>query len=376
LHYLADQGGCAFWRLIWPGNEMMSHNKAVVMSLYQMVTDPNFYRTIDVVRLQRQCTGPQVEMIKHLRNISNSLKASGQKGFKIVYECDDLTIKQDIPNFNACKIAFEDPQIEKNVKEILEMVDEFTVPSKFMKKRYSEYFNYNKISVIPNYAPKSWLDRGYNLYQKVSQYRKNKKKPRIMYAGSSTHFDILNKMGGFDDFTHVVDYIIDDIKNKKQYQWIFVGGFPAKLKPYIDDKTIEYHNWTTVTQYPETLREANAQVMIAPLADNNFNKAKANIKLTEGGSLGMPVVAQNLDCYHGYKYLFNTGEEMMKQIKQILSSEATYQNAVEYARGYAEKYWLEDHLHEWELVYNTEYGSEERTKNEVFTTNNPNQFDK
>src|SRR5687768_16028323 len=70
INYCADQSGCAFWRMIWPGDELLAHNRAVVMTLYQMVGIAQFYLGIDAVKLQRQCTPEQLEFVKFLRNVS------------------------------------------------------------------------------------------------------------------------------------------------------------------------------------------------------------------------------------------------------------------------------------------------------------------
>jgi hypothetical protein len=186
IHYCADQSGCAFWRLIWPSEELLAHNKAVVMTLYQMVTLGQFYMGIDAVRLQRQCTAPQVEFIKFLRKVSDDMKKQTGKGFRIIWEVDDLVISDSIPGYNICGDAFTDPQIELNVKEALSYCDEMSCPSQYMADFYRKRLNYDKISVIPNYAPKNWIDRGYDKERILETYRKHKSKPRVLYAGSGT----------------------------------------------------------------------------------------------------------------------------------------------------------------------------------------------
>ncbi len=119
MHYCADQGGCAFWRLIFVGDELLATNKAVVQTMYQMIPDPNIYATLAAVRLQRQCNEPQKQFIKHLRHVSDMFKHQGKPGFKIIYEVDDLIDFSSIPSFNLCSTAFADPAIVDNVKEII-----------------------------------------------------------------------------------------------------------------------------------------------------------------------------------------------------------------------------------------------------------------
>jgi hypothetical protein len=378
-HYCADQGGCAFWRLIFPGDEMLANNKAVIQTFYQMILDPRAYFGISAIRLQRQCSKEQLEFIKHLRNISEELKRQGQPGFRIIWESDDIVNAKDggIPAYNACRSAFEDPQIVENVREMTKYIDEMTVSSVYLKEYYRKLFNFNKISVIPNYVPRFWFDKNISVDQAVENYKKHKERPRILYAGSMTHFDVGNLNGQVDDFYHVSDFIIKDLEEDKKYSWVFVGGFPYKLKKYIDNGQIEYHPWTSITEYPRLLASLNVNLMYAPLADNTFNRAKANIKLTEGAALKIPCVAQNLDCYNsdGWPYLFDTGEQLMQQIGDILESEESFRKAVEQCEKYVSKYWLSEHLAEWTNVYSTPYGDPKRKEQPDFYERNKEQFE-
>lgn len=375
IHYCADQSGCAFWRMIWPGDELLAHNKAVIMTLYQMVTVGQFYGGIDAVRLQRQCTEPQLEFIKFLRNISDQMKHQTGKGFRIIWEVDDIVCPaQDIPDYNVCKTAFEGDEVYKNVKEIMKYVDEMTVVSEHMRQHYKKCLNFDKISVIPNYAPKSWIDVGYDEEKILKKYRENRK-PRVLYAGSGTHFDVTNRTGQKDDFGHVVDLIIQDITIHKKYDWVFFGALPLKLKQFIGNG-VEFHQWCSILEYPQKIKEMNVDVTLAPLQNNAFSRSKANIKLTEAGSQGIPCVAQNIDCYNsdGWKYTFDTAEQMFQRVDEILESEESYMSACRFAREYSQNYFLQNHLDQYVLLYTTEYGDPKRKECDAFLRNNPQQF--
>lgn len=380
IHYCADQSGCGFWRMIWPADDLLAYNKAVVMTLYQMVTLAQFYGGIDAVRLQRQCTENQLEFVKFLRTVSDEFKRQTGKGFRIIWEVDDVVLPHyDIPDYNACKAGFVDDKIHTTVKEIVKYVDEMTVVSEYMKQHYKKHLNFDKISVVPNYAPKHLVDVGFNLEKNMFNYKKSKgkhKKPRILYAGSATHFDVTNNNYQRDDFQHITDYILDDIINKKKYEWVFLGGaLPYRLREFIG-KGVEFHPWIPLPEYPDFIRNLNCQIMLAPLADNVFNRAKSNIKLTEGGAFGIPVIAQNIDCYNvdGWKYLFNTGAEMMQMVEDVLKTPRAYQEAIEFGRKYAAKYELKNHLDELVNIYTTPYGDEKRKESKWFYEMNKDQF--
>ena len=375
INYCADQSGCAFWRMIWSGDELLAHNKAVIMTLYQMVLMGQFYRGIDAVRLQRQCTDTQIEFIKFLRQVSDQMKKDTGKGFRIIWEVDDIVCPAvDIPDYNVCKSAFQDDSVLRNLREMVKHVDEMTVVSDFMRQHYKKHLGFDKITVIPNYAPKSWIDAGYDREKCRAKYHRPGK-PRILYAGSGTHFDVANNAGQNDDFGHIVEAIIRDITIEKKYEWVFFGALPLKLKQFIG-YGIEFHEWCAISEYPTKMKEMNVDISLAPLQANNFARAKANIKLTEAGTQGIPCVAQNLECYNsdGWKYLFNNSKEMFNTIDSILASEDSYMEASDNARKYSEQYFLQNHLDEYLLLFTTPYGDPKRKENESFLKFNPSQF--
>ena len=74
-----------------------------------------------------------------------------------------------------------------------------------MKEYYSEKTGNKNITVIPNFIPRFWMDRYYDLNKIKDNYQKHKRKPRIVYCGSGAHFDIENKIGQKDALFSRVD---------------------------------------------------------------------------------------------------------------------------------------------------------------------------
>jgi len=367
IYYTADGGGCAFYRMLWPMEYLISTNKAVCMNMYQMVLHPMFYEGLDAVVLQRQCGDHQVAFVKELKKFQQMLFQKNGKAFKMIFEIDDIVIRDLIPDYNRCKEAFDNDKIGNNIKEIMPLMDEFTVVSKTMKKHYKDFLgNYDKITVIPDYIPPTVYDRWYNEETLLKNFEDNKDRPRILYAGSATHFDIANRNGQKDDFSDLLDFII---KNHKKYKFVFLGGFPLKLQSLILSKEIEYHPWVDLFDLPKKMLELKCQVCIAPLANNAFNASKANIKLTEAGALGIPVIAQNLACYEEGFLNFDTISEFEIQLNNVLDSRF-YLNHVRRSRAYAEEYFLDKHLDEHMLVLTTPYGDPKRLENKWFVKNN------
>jgi hypothetical protein len=365
INYYADYGGCGFWRMIWPEFCLNAYNKSVISGLTCMVLDLRFYQGLKTIRMQRQATPVQNAFIKEL------VKAKPQMGYKMVYEVDDIVFKEDIPDYNRCKDAFVSQDIANSILEIMGMMDEVTVTCQYMKDYYIEKTGNKKITVIPNYPPKFWLDRFYNKQRIEELYDKHKKRPRVLYAGSGTHIDVTNRTGMKDDFSHVIDEII---KARKKFKFVWKGCYPLALKPFIDNGEMEYVDWSPLMDLPKDIYNIGANVAYAPLVDNIFNKSKSNIKMIEAGALGMPGAYQDLCTYKDAEIKFDKGSDLISKLEYITSDFDRYMGLSERARKFTEGLWLEDHLDEYDALYNTDWGSKERNeKSKILVENNPEQ---
>jgi len=353
MNYYADYSGCGFWRLIWPEHILNAHQKMVVHGSTMMCFDPNYFRGTECVRIQRQATPHQLQFVKFLKELSKQL------GFRIIYEIDDLVFSEDIPEYNKFKPAFVNPEIRKTAQEIMELCDEITVTCDFMKEYYMGKTANKNVTVIPNYPPKFWMGNFYNEKKISDNYDRYQKKPRILYAGSGAHFDVDNRVGQNDDFAHV-NQVIRATKDK--YQWVFLGAYPLPLHDLIQSKEFEYHPWETLYRYPEKIASLNVQMMVAPLQDNTFNKAKSDLKLVEACCYGLPIACQNLVTYENAPYKFDTGEEMIDIVDDVLSKKGRYMNISAKMRKMAEDRWLEneDNINKYVELHTLPFGHKDR----------------
>lgn len=355
INYLADYSGCGFWRILWPELLINETGIGCSSSLTAMVFDPRWYRGVKSVKIQRQASNEQKEFVKYLKQVQQ------EHGFKIIYEVDDVVFREEIPNYNKFKFAFDSDEIRDNCIEIINMCDEVTVTCDFMKKLYQEKTGKQEITTIPNFVPYSWMGHVFDKRRVYDSYDKNYKKPRVIYTGSGAHYDVDNKNGGIDDFSHVLK-LVERTINK--YQWIFVGSYPPPLANYIQQRKIEFYPWQTLTQYPRFIANLNAQAMIAPLLDNNFNKSKSDIKFIESCVLGLPCLVQDMETYkNAPEFLkFKTGDDLEQKLDAILKKKANYYSNVDIFRSIGSQRFLElpenigCHLE----ALNTPFGSPDR----------------
>ena len=357
LNYLADLSGCGHWRLIWPEQVINASGKGISHSNTSMILDPRFYQNVKAVKLQRQASSQQKEFIKFLKNIQ------GEFGFKIIYEVDDVVFKEEIPDYNKFKFAFDSEEVRENCIEMVNMVDEVTVTCDFMRRLYTEKTGQEKITVIPNFVPNFWMGYLFDDKNVSKQFEVNKKKPRILYTGSGAHYDVDNKTGGKDDFTQIREFVRATVD---KYQWIFVGAFPPQLIDLVQQKKVEFYPWQNLLNYPRFIARLNAQLMVAPLENNNFNKSKSDIKFIEACTLGIPCLCQDMETYNTAPadLRFNTVEEFSDKIDTILNwkNRSTYFKNIYALRAIGEKRLLEldENIGAHLEALNTPYGSSER----------------
>jgi hypothetical protein len=355
VNYLADYSGCGFWRILWPELFINSEGLGCSQSQTAMIFDPRWYTGVKCVKVQRQASNDQKEFIKYLKTVQR------EHGFKLVYEVDDVVFREDIPDYNKFKFAFDNDEIRNNCIEIINMCDEVVVTCDYMRKLYQERTGKKEITVVPNFVPYHWMGHHFNKQKIWHNYDKNKRKPRVLYTGSGAHYDVDNKNGGIDDFSHVLDVVLNTID---KYQWVFVGAFPPPLLPYVKSGKIEFHPWQSLNKYPEFIANLNSQIMIAPLQDNTFNNSKSDIKFIEACVLGLPCLVQDMETYKDApaELKFKTAADLEQKLEAVLKNKAVYYRNVDIFRQIGSQRFLEldqnigCHLE----VLNTPYGSPER----------------
>ena len=148
INYLADYGGCGYYRCMAPNFLLNLYQKSVIVESTAMILDPKFYSTVEAVKLQRQATPHQLQFIKMLKEVSK------QKPLKLIYEVDDVVFAEDIPMYNRNRDAFTSPEIQNSIKEILSMMDEIVVTSEYFRDYMIEKSGNKKVTALPNYLMK------------------------------------------------------------------------------------------------------------------------------------------------------------------------------------------------------------------------------
>mgnify|MGYP003114306155 CR=1 FL=1 len=333
LNYYADYSGCGHWRMIWPEQVLNAHQKAVVHGTTVMNVDERYYVQAKGVRIQRQATPQQMEFVKYIRQVAD------KNNFRLIYEIDDICFHEDIPDYNKYKTAFTNPEIRNASQEMMKMCDEITVTCPFMKDYYMSKTGHKNVTVVPNFMPKFWLGHFSDINRTMESYEKNKRKPRVLYSGSGAHFDVENRVKFKDDFYHVNEVIR---KTVDKYQWVFLGAHPLPIRDLVQSGKVEFHPWKRLFEYGKGLFDLNVNMIVAPLQDNTFNKAKSDLKYIEACALGLPIACQDIVTYQNAPIKFKTGDEMIAQIETTLKDRKRYKSLCKKSRQVADNRWLED----------------------------------
>lgn len=357
VNFMASNDGCGAYRRGFFSHFVRMTGYGDSVDTNRMITDKGFFTNVKSVTFQRQAAGYQKDYMAYISSFKEEM------GFKVIYESDDVVFSEEIPDYNAGKHAFVDPTIRQNCIDMINMVDEVTVTCQYMKDLYIGKTGQTKVTVVPNFMPYWWIGHQYNYKRICDTFERNKKRPRIVYAGSAAHFDLANKNDGVDDFSHVNKFIID---NRHKYKFVFIGSYPQALAPYIQAGDIEAYPWANLLQYPTFLASLEPQALIAPLIDSPFNRSKSDIKFIEACQLGLPCLCQDMVTYSTApsSLKFKTSEELEEKLDMITNwkNRSKYYKLIPELRKIGETRFLErpENIGCFMEALNTPFGSSDR----------------
>ena len=258
-----------------------------------------------------------------------------------------------IPKYNRGRAAFEPPQIQDNIKTMLNTADFVTVTTDYIKQFYHKHYGVpiENIIAVPNLLPKWWFGDKYDPEKKVNQFKKFRAKPRIGIVSSLSHYNIDNVMEDVDgratrkktrpdgSYTWVnedgkevdeasLKKITDDFDDiaecvrstTKDFQWVMFGYCPPQIKDLVDEHKIEFYPGVPLLDYAMKFNQLNLQAVVSPIKKTEFNFCKSHIKTMECAALGIPLFATNCLPYSRVmdaNYLFDTADELKEKLTKF-----------------------------------------------------------
>jgi len=271
---------------------------------------------------------------------------------KVLIDYDDLveSVPKLHPNYEFLK-GKRGRKKWREVKKSCKIADGIIVASPELKKRYGRYAK--KCLLFPNYLDeKHW---------KKTYCPNDSDQIRLLWAGSTSHkADLI-------PFKPVLKDILEKNKNVK-FIYIGTGGASSSnpitelfygedfFKGFPDNR--EYIIGTPSGAWSYKLASLRADIGLAPLEKNYFNKCKSFCKYLEYSINKIPAV------YSGWFYkdivkhnetglLANTPEEWKKAIKSLIDNPDLRKRLAENAyQDVIKNYNIKDHLQTWENFIN------------------------
>lgn len=197
-------------------------------------------------------------------------------GVKVITDYDDNFF--EVPRDNPCYADYMQPQSKKRIAEIIALSDAVTVSTKelkrFLGKRSPEGHTLNdNIFVVPN----SFDTRIFTEKKTFNTL------PIVAWRGSNTHQK---------DISQYTQEMISVSKDHPEWEWHFCGYDPWWLTELLPKGKVKYTETISVMDFLDYFRaEVTPSIVVVPLADHAFNRAKSNIAYIEATYAGAVCLA-------------------------------------------------------------------------------------
>lgn len=249
----------SFWRGVGPLAELRRDNPDSLTLCFFNEISWHSAACVDAAFMQRPFTE------KHLT--SAQLLKANRVPLWVDFD-DDLF---SVPSWNPCASTYARPGVQKNIAEIIALADVVTVSTQLLAQKFMP-LNKN-IIVIPNALNTRLIGEA----QPPQQQNRN----LIIWRGSKTHLKDLNLMA---------DAAIDLSRRYPEMTWLFLGESPW-FADFMPPKSVISAEAIDPVEYFNFLSVVRPSILVAPLVDCDFNRAKSNIAWLEASWAGAAVLA-------------------------------------------------------------------------------------
>ncbi len=206
------------------------------------------------------------------KHIEPRLKAMKSQGIRIVHDFDDLLWKLPQENINYQIIT---SSMLDSFFRIMGEADCVTVSTEPLQEAL-DALNI-KSMVLPNCLfGEHWSD--------LKPHRRTGRRPRVGWAG---------QVGVHQEDVAILLPLIEMLG--QEVEWVFLGEIP-KVQSGVRFEA-ETYGMVSAQDFPAKLASLNLDLALAPLALNEFNEAKSDLRVLQYGILGYPVVGTDIFPY-------------------------------------------------------------------------------
>jgi hypothetical protein len=271
----SDMAQSDWVRCIYPFMQFMSlHAEPVIPSITHIpCSNKETLKKVRSIIFQKPLSPARANIVAGYSKIKK------EYGFKLITDMDDLIWELSPVILSYTKDSEKtNENTAKVLEKVLPLFDTVVCSTKYLADKFKIRFG-ARTKVLPNAVSSA-------LFGKERRQVPFNHKPRVMYAGNLGH----SNTGILGDFEGPWVPWIRSLIEKDAIDFYVFGNpdFLAGLEGKYT--TIPY---TDFLQFPSVARSYQPDFYLAPLCDNNFNRAKSDLKLKEAAALGAVFIGSN-----------------------------------------------------------------------------------
>ena len=291
----------------------------------------------------------QRDFARDFRNYEKILKQAHLSNKSIIFDLDDLLFQ--LPDNHPDRQSQHYTESLLPIMQSITDADCVTVTTSILKEQIQKYNN--KVIILPNYFD----DSLWKLKSPIHEPKKDK--PIIIgYMGTESHESDIQYISPvlvnlLTQYSNEIEIHFWGAKPPNQLlEFVSVKWYPSLTYNYID--------------FSNFFQKQKADIFIAPLIDNQFNRAKSPLKFFEYSALGAPTVFSHIDPFvnvitnnHNGLLAMNQDEWYDHLALLIENNELREKITLNAQESIVENWLLSKNANQWELIYENILNKEE-----------------
>ena len=191
----------------------------------------------------------------------------------------------DLPSYNLASNPYQpNSEAEDVTFRQIKLADGIICSTQFIKDKLNEMFPGKPVHIVKNAIDFDIWD---NVTRPTVLHDKNPDLIRIGYTGCGNH------SGDMELIKEPILALLEEFPNLE---------FVSLPFPSLDDITHprfkRFDRWVALSKFPQMIADMEFDIGIAPLRDNNLNRAKSNLRWLEYSALKIPSVMSDIYPFH------------------------------------------------------------------------------